>query len=177
MWGTRGEVAEAWGDVMRRVFAAGVLMAIALVTGGCSVAGTSAPPAWESPGVDTSTGVAASTPDVCARIRGVISADMTPLGKSLGTLLGYAIAKDTDDQQSAQADATAQVKAIGADIAKAASSAADPALRIAVASARKSIDDLADDPTFLSDVTSISDITEATGKLTTATQPVVAACQ
>lgn len=160
---------------MRRAFAAGALLAIVMVAGGCSSDDSGSPPAWSTPGGGRG-GLSASTPDVCARIRTAIAADMTPLGKALGAMVGYGIANADDLRASARDDVVTRLTAIGTDITDAASTAADPALRTAAGSAAKNIDDLTADPVFLTGITSLADVTTVTDRLTAATRPIVAAC-
>ncbi len=157
---------------MRRFTVTCVLGMLAAMPAACT--GQSKPAPWDSPDSVAATG--ASTPDVCVRIRTAIAKDMDPIGEAMGTMIGYGVANDSDDHKTAAAKVTDAVKAMGHDIAAAAADAADEKLKTAVTTTVSNINALADDPSFVSDITSLDDIQDASQRLTEATKPVATAC-
>ena len=145
---------------MRRLSIVCALALVAAATlAGCT--GGSNPEPWDSPNSARTTG--AATPDVCGRIRTAITNDMKPIGTAMGSMVGYAVAKDSGNQTKA----ASQV---------AAADAADAKLKSAVATAVGNINRLAEDPSFVSGIASLDDIPAASKQLTDATQPIAAAC-
>ena len=158
---------------MRRLpVALALAMVVAAALAGCTDHSKPAP--WDSPNAAMATG--ASTPDVCGRIRTAITNDMKPIGTAIGTMVGYAVAKDGDDRDKAASQVSEAVKAMGADISSVAKDAADQKLKSAVATAVTNINTLADDPTFVSGIASLDDISAVTVRLRDATQPITTAC-
>jgi hypothetical protein len=158
---------------MRRLPIVCVLaMVVAAAVSGCT--GSSKPDPWERPNTAKATG--ASTPDVCGRIRSAITDDMKPIGTAMGSLVGYYVAKDSDDRDKAAGQVSDAVKAMAADINSAAADAADQKLKSAVATTVANINTLADDPTFVSAIASVDDIPTASNRLTDATAPIATAC-
>ena len=158
---------------MRRLSIVCALALVAAATlAGCT--GGSNPEPWDSPNSARTTG--AATPDVCGRIRTAITNDMKPIGTAMGSMVGYAVAKDSGNQTKAASQVAAAVKDMGSDIAAAAADAADAKLKSAVATAVGNINRLAEDPSFVSGIASLDDIPAASKQLTDATQPIAAAC-
>ncbi len=162
---------------MRRLLVASVMLVMAAAaSAGCSPKNGVA--SWSSPkkssGPDTSVG---STYQVCGSIRTAVSADMAPLGKAFGAIVGNATANDTSDLRQARSSAQAALTKLGADITAAAAGAKDAKVKTAAGTAGTNIAALAADPSYLSGIDSMGDITTATAKLTQATAAITTACQ
>jgi hypothetical protein len=151
-----------------------MVVGIAAIVGPAACSVHSKAPAWADPSGAKTTG--ASTPDVCGRIRAAISSDMKPIGSALGSLVGYAAASDDSGRTNAQEQVQQQVKALGDDIGKASTDAADAKLKSAVTTAVANLNTLAADPALLASVNDVSDIPDISRKLDDATHPIAVAC-
>jgi hypothetical protein len=159
---------------MRRLLAVSVmLVAAAGSIAGCTAkSGTTT---WSSPGAKAP--VEAPAPDAaCGAIRTVVTADMAPLGKAFGSIVGRATASDKAGQTAAEAQAASALTKLGSDISTAGATAKDPAVRQAATTANKNITALSTDTTYLTSITTMDAITAATTKLQQATAPVATAC-
>jgi hypothetical protein len=161
------------GTATARVSATGVLL-VALLAG-CVTQAANAPSPTAT-AISSTADPSGATATVCKQIRSDLASRMSSLGEALGDYLGYRAADDDDDVADARAAVTAQVKALGSDISRAARSANDVAIRTAAANASAAVDRVAVSSDFFSDLDSLSDIPAAIDKISDAAQPVADAC-
>lgn len=160
------------GVVMMRGVLLVAAAGVAALLAGCTSPGPAAAAPWSAP--VTPSGSARTA--VCAQVRSAFGDAMEPLGTALGQLVGAQAAGDRKAANAAGQDAVSELKAISAKLTTISAGAADADLRQAITSAKGSIDQLAADPTFLSDVGGITDIPSAVGKVSTAANQVASAC-
>lgn len=154
--------------VLRLVVAAGLVALLA----GCTSPGPAEAAPWSAP--TTPTGNARTA--ACAQVRSAFGDAMEPLGAALGKLVGAQAAGDRNAADAAGQEAVSELQSISAKLTTIGAGASDADLRQAITTAKGSIDQLATDPTFLSDVGGIADIPTAVGKVSTAAGKVASAC-
>jgi hypothetical protein len=164
---------------MRRLLAVSVMLVAVVASAACSPkAGSVSAPSWSSPpkaaGPDTSAG---STYTVCGAVRTAVTTDMTPLGKALGAIVGNATAGDGSGRKAAETQAATALTKLGTDITAAAGSAKDAKVKNAASTVGTNLSALAADPSYLSGIGTMDDISTATTKLQQATAPITTACQ
>jgi hypothetical protein len=157
---------------MRRLIAISMLLVGASVTAACT--STAATPTTPTPTSNQAAGP--SNAAVCAQLRTVVTADLGPVGTAFGTIVGDATAKDSDGRQRAEAAAATALQKLGSDLESAAVAGDDPAVRTAVSTSRQNLTALVGDQSFLSGITTMNGIADATTKLQTATAPITTAC-
>lgn len=157
---------------MRRAVLPVVVAGLAALLAGCTSPGPAPAAPWSAPA--TPSGSARTA--VCAQVRTAFGDAMEPLGASLGKLVGAQQAGDQSTADAAGQQAVSELRSISAKLATISATAADADLRQAITTAKGSIDQLAADPTFLSDVGSITDVPAAVGKVSTAANQIASAC-
>lgn len=161
---------------MRRLFAASVIMlAAAAMTAGCTSSSGPSAPSWKKSPTAAADGPGSPTV-VCGSIRTAVTADMGPLGTAFGAMVGRATANDDADEAKAKAKALTALQKLGTDISTATATATDAPLRDAGKAADTNIQALAADPSYLSGITTMAAIADATTRLQQATGPVTTAC-
>jgi hypothetical protein len=171
------------GDAMRavrpRCLAALCVAAVSVaLAGGCDSLGSSPDSSPTATSVDSATTdpPPGATEIVCGKIRASVSAHMTTLGTDIGKYVGDRLA-DGDDATEDERDAVvAEIKSLASDISRLGASASDASLRSTADRVSHSLDTIADNQDFVTDIDSMSDVPGAVDKLTDAAQPLAAAC-
>jgi hypothetical protein len=154
-----------------RWVAVGVLVGAALGLSACT-------PGKSAGVTDAAASPAVVAPDpACAAIQQAITADLAPFGSALGSAVGDDVARDAADRDAALVRAATSLKKLAADLTAMAAQARTASLRTAAVSVGSQINGLAASPTYLSGITSMADISDATAQLVHATAPVAAKCQ
>jgi hypothetical protein len=161
---------------MRRLLVTSVvLLATVALSAGCASRGGPSAPSWTTKPAAADNGPGSAIV-VCGSIRTAVTADMGPIGTAFGAMVGRATADDDDDVAKARAQAVTALKKLGADISAAAAAATDAPLRDAGKTAETNIQALAADSSFLSGITSMEALQDATAKLQQAIEPLTSAC-
>jgi hypothetical protein len=171
------------GDAMRAVrprFLAALCVAavsVALV-GGCDSVGSSPDSSPTSTSFDSATTdpPPGATETVCGKIRASVSAHMTALGTDIGKYVGYRLADGDDATEDEREAVVTEIKSLASDISRLGATASDASLRSTADRVSQSLDTIADNPDFVSDIGSMSDVPGAVGKLKDAAQPLAAEC-